>query len=439
MKKETYIAAIEIGSSKITGAVGKYLPEENKLNVLAICQEPSKEAVRYGIIQNPEEVAAKVDRIIENLNNNPAVTPRKIKSVYVGLSGRSLRSISTEVDLSYPEEVEITGTILSNLRNDATSIALESNTEILALVPRDYKVDGMETTSPKGSMGKSIKAVFDVIVGRSELKRNIQRAFDRTGVEVKGLVITPLATADVVLSDEEKRLGCMLVDFGAETTSVSIYRRGSLFYYVTLPLGGRNITIDLTTLKLLEERAEEIKCESGRAVAPENPSTLILSGIKLSDVNNLVVARAEEIVANVVQQITYAGLKDKDLGAGIICIGGGSKLNGMLELLENQTGLNAKSGSLIRDIHTMESKAKRLDTIQTSAILYEGARLSEEDCLEAPIPEMEDVDNDPDGFPDFENEPKPVREGAGKRFLRNLSTKLGNMFAAPSDEESELD
>lgn len=436
MKQANYIAAIEIGSSKITGAVGFYSPEEHRLNVLAIEQEASRDSVRYGIIQNPEEVASRVSRIIDRLNDNPAVAPRKIKGVFVGLSGRSLRSIASDVEISYPEEMEITGGMLANLRQDATAIQLDSSMEVLATVPRSYHVDGMETSSPKGAMGRSITAVFDVIVGRTEIKRNIQRALtERAGLEVKGFVITPLATADVVLSDEEKRLGCMLVDFGAETTSVSIYRKGSLFYYVTLPLGGRNITRDLTSLSILEERAEEIKCESGRAVARENPSNLNLSGIKLSDVSNLVVARAEEIVANVIQQISYAGLREKDLPAGIICIGAGSNLNGLLELIENQSGLNARRGSLRSDIHTMESRAKRMETIQTSAILYAGARSGVEDCLETPKadlpePEVETDTEDPDVSPE------PSRIGG---FFNKISNRLSNMFAPPGDNESDLD
>lgn len=436
MKQENYIAAIEIGSSKITGAVGVYYPEEQRLNVLAIEQEPSRESVRYGIIQNPEEVATRVGRIIEKLNENPAVTPRHITGVYVGLSGRSMHSISTDVELSYPEEIEITGTTLSNLRNDATSIVLDSNMEILATVPRSYRVDGMETTSPKGAMGRTITAVFDIIVARSELKRNIMRALsERANLTVKNLIITPLATADVVLSEEEKRLGCMLVDFGAETTSVSIYRKGSLNYFVTIPLGGRNITRDLTSLKILEEKAEEIKCESGRAVPRENPSNLNLGGIKLSDVSNLVVARAEEIVANVIQQISYAGLQDKDLPAGIICIGAGANLNGLLELIENQSGLSARKGKLRGDIHTMESKAKRLETIQTSALLYAGAHLDGGDCLENPLPEMEE---EPEYFVPDEPDPTPTHSGLGK-FFNKISSGLSNIFASPVDDESELE
>lgn len=433
---ETYIAALEIGSSKITGAVGVYTPDKT-LKVLAVEQEESLDSVRYGIIHNPDEVASRVIRIIDRLNANPAVAPRKITSVYVGLSGRSMRSVTSSVKLSgFPEETEITADMLKRLREDAAGIELDSNQEILAILPRSYQIDGMETTSPKGAMGKSIAAVFDVIIGRTEIKRNLLRALtERADVAVKDFIITQLAAANVVLSNEVKRLGCMLVDFGAETTSVSIYRKGELCYFATLPLGGRNITRDLTSLSILEEKAEEIKRESGRAVARENPSTLNVDGIKLSDVSNLVVARAEEIVANVIEQVKYAGLKKNDLPAGIVCIGAGAHLTGMLELLEIQSGLNARLGHLTPNFQTMEQRAKRHDNIQTLALLYAGAQRDKGDCLELPVR----VEPEPETEPE---KPEPARtdDGLGHKvrsFFGNVSSQFGKFFASPKDEEDD--
>lgn len=144
------------------------------------------------------------------------------------------------------------------------------------------------------------------------LKRNITRVIkDKLGIDALGFVVTSLATGHLILTDQEKALGCMMVDMGAETTTVSIYRHKALCYLATLPFGGRHITRDLQSLSLLEERAEEIKITSGCAIAPDNPSTLNLNGIKVADVINLTVARSEEIVANITEQIAYAQLKEK--------------------------------------------------------------------------------------------------------------------------------
>ncbi|MCH5218439.1 MAG: cell division protein FtsA [Muribaculaceae bacterium] len=434
--KERYIAALEIGSSKITGAVGLYNPEDGTMKVLAVEQEESRDSVRYGIIHNPEEVAARVVRIVERLEVNPAVEPRRITGVYVGLSGRSMRSVASDVKLVFPDVTEITGDMLKRLKEDATALPIEPNQEILDVIPRSYQIDGLDTSAPKGAMGKSIAAVYDVIIGRNELKRNIKRALnDRTGLQIRGMLVTEVAAADIVLSDEEKRLGCMLVDFGSETTSVSIYRHGSLCYYATLPLGGRNITRDLTSLAVLEENAEEIKCESGRAVAPDTPSSLNLNGLKLSDVSNLVVARAEEIVANVIQQISYAGLTEKDLPDGIVCIGGGANLNGLCELIENQSGLNARNGFLPSFIVKTEPRAKRLDNVQVCALLYAGALKGGEECLEMPHIETPDDVDEP---VERRVAPEP-QEGKVSKFFNKISRGLGNFFATPPEDDSELE
>lgn len=443
MNDEKYIAAIEISSSKITGAIGKATPDGN-LTVVAMKQEESKDSVRFGIIQNPEEVSNKVSRIIDSLNHNSAVAPRRIKSVFVGLSGRSLKSIPSNVKLIFPEATEITDDILERLREDAASIAIESNLEIVKIVPRSYVVDKLETNSPKGAIGKTISAVFDIIVCRHDMKRNINRAIpDRLGLTIDGFIVTPLALSAIVLTEEEKRLGCMLVDFGAETTTVCIYRKGSLHYFNTLPLGGRNITRDITTLSILEEKAEEIKCESCKAIPRETPSTLNLNGVKLSEVSNLVVARAEEIVANVIQQIFYAGLKEKDLPAGIICVGGGSNLNGILELLQTQSGLNARTGHLPSYISSTEPKAKRLEAIQVDAILNASIPLAKENCIDYPENTAEENDDNPDTMPAYGANKTSDKDSVGKsklgKFFSNITDRVSNIFAPPAeDDDSEL-
>lgn len=441
MNEQRYVAAIEISSSKIIGAVGK-IDSGRRLTILAVEQEECVDKVRYGIIQNLEEVSVRVARIIDKLNRKPLVAPRSISSVFVGLSGRSLHSVASEVKILFPEQTEITEAILNRLREDALTNSALHNVEVVDVIPRKYVVDKMETKSPKGSIGQSVSAVYDIIVCRRELTQNLTRTLvDKVGLGIDKFIVTAVAAGNLVLTEDEKRLGCMLVDFGAETTSVSIYRDGSLNYLATLPLGGRNITRDITSLSVLEEKAEEIKRTSGRAIR-ENHSTLNVSGIKLSDVSDLVVARAEEIVTNVIQQISYAGLVEKDLTAGIVCIGAGSNLGGMMELLENQSGLTAKMGHLPATIDIADMRAKKLEDIQVVSILAAGANSGDFECLQ--LPEMDPDEGGYYGQTEYpepedepEDEPAPRRRGG---FMDRVRTGISRIFAPPGDsEESELD
>lgn len=416
MNEERYVAAIEISSSKIIGAIGR-TRGAGQLDVIAVEQERGVECVRYGIIQNLEETSLRVDRVLRKLERRPGVAPRKISGVYVGLSGRSIRSISSETSLTLPDDTEITDDIIARLRQQALSTAIDSSLEVVDAVPRSYFIGRTETRSPKGAVGNGIRSTFDLVVCRPELKRNITRTLpEKLGVKVRGFVVTALATGHLILSEEEKRLGCMLADIGAETTTVTIYRNGHLVYFATLPLGGRNITRDLTSLNLLEERAEEIKTVSGNAIASDTASNLNLNGIKHSDVSNIIVARSEEIVANIVEQVTYAGLKDSDLPGGIVCIGGGAALNGFTELLHRQSNLTVRRGQLPPYVRLEETRLPASDVIEVVSILYAGATLDgDAECLRSEARE---------GLPRLGegNDPEPD-ESAGEEADNRLRTE----------------
>lgn len=436
MNTEKYIAALDISSSKIAGVVGILHPGGH-CDIIAAEQEKHVESVRYGHIQNLEETSRRVARVIENLERNPLVAPRKISGVFVGLNGMSMRSLTTTVTKQLAEETEITTEIIEQLRRQALDTAIDNTLEVVDAVDRIYTVGKTETHNPKGSVGDSISAVFDLMVCRPGLRRNLERTVaDKLGLRVDYMV-TSLATGLVVLPEEEKRLGCMLVDMGAETTTVTIYRKGFLCYMATIPLGARNITRDLTRLNLLEERAEEIKVTSGSALPIETASTLNLSGVKLSEVGAIVVARSEEIVANIVEQISYAHLTEKDLPAGIICIGGGAKLPGMTELLGRQSGLPVRLGRLPAYVRVESPKIPVYDLIEPVSILYAGADLSDMVCLEEPkateLPATGQA-NDPEEEEQPKMKPGPKKPGWADKLKRGLS----NIFIPKNEDESDL-
>lgn len=443
MSEERYIAAIEISSSKIIAAVGRTYGEGH-LEVIAVEQEKGVDAVRYGIIQNLEETSVKVARIIDRLERRTGVAPKKIKGLFVGLSGRSLRSIPTEVHINLPDETEISDDILNRLRNDAMRTAIDNSLEVVDAVSRLYKVGKSETHSPKGIVGNFIEATYDLIVCRPELKRNLTRTIsDKLNIRINGFVVTALATGHLILTPDEKRLGCMLVDLGAETTTVSIYRKGCLAYFATLPLGGRNITRDITSLNVLEENAEDIKITSGNAIPRDTQSSLNLNGVKLSDVGNLVVARSEEIVANIVEQMEYAGLKESDLPGGIICIGGGVRLQGITDLLAQQSNLPVRKGKLPNYVTVDESKTPGHDLEEIVSIMYAGATLSEAECLKEPDhKEVPAIGEAPLPLPEPEVEEEETerkrRKGKTNSFMSGFKTRLANIFGGGPEDNSDL-
>ena len=263
--EERTIIAIEIGSSRLKGAIGTFNPDSG-LKVLAVEEEPMVNWVRYGAVSNVEEVATLVSRVIRKIENR--MSPRKVNTVYVGLGGRSFCSSCRNVEQTWADDMEITDSIIASMISRAGEMPY-SDREVLAVIPREYVVDKTVVAQPRGTVGRRLRLSANVISSRPQSKRNIERIFgEKLRVDVGGYQVRQLAMGDVVLTGDEKRLGCMLVDFGAETTTVSVYKEGRLQYMSTIPLGSRNITRDLKQLNIIEERAEELKCAIGNAVGP---------------------------------------------------------------------------------------------------------------------------------------------------------------------------
>lgn len=438
---ERYIAAIEVSTSKIIAAIGK-TRGTGSLDIIAVEHEPTPEGgVRYGIIQNLEETYYSVSKLFGRIEQRPNISPRKIKGVIVGLGGRSQKNITKEVSMTLPEDTEIDDEILSRLKEQAFHSAIDNTLEVVDAVPRFFRVGNSETSSPKGMVGNHISGIFDLIVCRPELIRNIRRTItDKLHLEVDGFVVTAMATGHLILTPEEKRLGCMLVDMGAETTTVSIYQKGALHYLATLPMGGRNISRDISSLGVVDAKAEEIKITTGNALVEHDIATLNINGLKLSEISNLVVARSEEIVANIIEQIEYAGIKDSDLPGGIICIGGGFRLKGMLELLEMQSGLNARRGTLPEYVRVEDSRVNGAELAEIASVLYAGATLSDKESLYVP----ERTGMPVNGVLDLEVEenPQPPKPKEPKKSKPSIFEKMGkgiaSLFGNPDEEETDL-
>lgn len=449
-KESRYVAAVEIGSSKIIAAVGK-AEDNGKLDILAVEQIKGVESVRHGIIQNPEEASSRLNAIISRLERRAEIAPRQIQSVFVGLAGRSMKSIKVDTSLRLPEETEITSAHLEDLKRLALESAIDSSLEVVDAIPRAYSVGRTETQSPVGIIGDSISATFDLIVCRPHLKKNLSRTIkDKTGLDVANFVVTPIAVSHLILKSEEKRLGCMLVDMGAETTSVLIFKNNNIQYFAILPMGSRNITRDIISLNFLEERAEDIKKAQGSAVRPEVPSMVDIDDVPLRKITDRIVSRSEELVANILEQISYASLKPGELPGGIIVIGGGFKLSGMTDLISMQSGMSVRRGTFPPYVNIEDTKAPASEIIEVGSVLYAGATMSDKECLSRPHTEdlpVNETDDEEEEERDTESskekekkkrdkERTPGRLGA---FLTRAKRGVSEFFTGESDDDDDND
>lgn len=383
-----YIVALEIGSSKIKGLAAN-VSDFGDISVIAVEEAKVNDCVRYGKIQNVQEVSAYVNEIIRKLENNIRISPRKITDIFIALGGRSLTTVTTQAAASFPKPVEITADTVERLRRDA-SFSLITDKKTLDLLPHAFFVDNSEIKNVVGTIGTQIKAEFSAIVISPVYQNNLDLIkFDNRNPG-RHYVIRPTAIADLVLTPSDKQLGCALVDFGAETTTISIYKDDVLQTIVTLPIGSRNITRDLMTgLSMTEERAELAKSVNGSATVADAPSGGDV------EINNYIAARAGEIVANIIHQIDTAGFKPQTLAKGIILTGAGSRLLNFDKLLESQAKMPVRIASIKS---SLQFKADSIDldsNIDILAIAKYAAEKSTVNCLDKPAEPQEPVKTEP--------------------------------------------
>lgn len=356
-------AAIEIGSSKIKGAVAEFC-SDGRINVLAVAEVHADNAVRYGRVQNVREVSAAVGEVIRHLENNPAVAPRQIQALTISLGGRSLSGALATANKQFSKEIEINEQTVQSLRAEAEKDFLGSK-NIEAVIARKYYVNNVAVNSAVGTVGISLRGDYLLLTCARENRQNLERLkFDTIRPENVKYKLLALAQADMVLSNDERQLGCALVDFGAETTTISIYKDGTLTFLSTLPIGSRLITKDLMAgLTLTEAVAEDLKIKQG------NVSGKCDENITADEVNNYVCARAGEIAANIVNQLNISGVGVDNLGAGIVLIGGGSDLVGFDTLLAAQTHLTVRKGTLPANVKLAGEKDGENDNIGIVSLL----------------------------------------------------------------------
>lgn len=324
-----FIAAIELGSTEISGIAGKK-NSDGSIQILAYASERSSDCIKKGTIYNLDKTGQCLTSIIKKMEEQLQAS---IKKIYVGIGGQSLRSIRHNEEKTLGEDTKISQALIDSLMQANKELAL-INQEILTVEPQEYKVGNNLQTEPVGISADFIEGRYLNIVARPTLRSNLRQCFRQTGYEVADYLLSPLVTADVVLTESEKRSGCTLIDLGADTTTVSVYKNNILRHLAVIPLGGRNITKDICDLQIEENEAEQLKLNYGSAYTEpeedeeENDKKYNLEGrgsISASQLADIIEARVYEIIANVSNQIVESKYDDKLL-AGLILTGGAANM-----------------------------------------------------------------------------------------------------------------
>lgn len=342
-----YIVAIDLGSSGIVGGLGKK-SSDGKINILSMEQIPVHAAVRRGVVHNIEEVSKNIQELVHLLSTNPECAC-KIEQVYVGLNGYTIRTVDVSSTTCLSGEELVNERNLDELSDDSQSQVPE-NLDVMDIFTQEFIVDGKIDANPVGSMPQRVEGHYKIVGGKSTILRNMEACFERLPLHLE-TILGPVASAEAVLRQEDKAKGAVSIDFGAETTSICIYKGNIVRYVSVLPFGGNHITKDLLQLNIDEEEAEAFKLQKGTAIhyAEQNKQNVPDAETeKMNDfdkeANDIIVARIEEIVENIWAQIRYSGIEPQKLTEGLVLTGGASQLRDLAALLHKKTNMPVRMG-----------------------------------------------------------------------------------------------
>ncbi|GHA27035.1 cell division protein FtsA [Salinimicrobium marinum] len=354
MEQNDIAVGLDIGTTKIVAMIGR-MNEYGKMEIIGIGKAKSL-GVHRGVVNNITQTIQSIQQAIQEAESDSGL---KIEEVVVGIAGQHIRSLQHSDYITRPNADEvIDSTDIDKLCNQVHKLVMLPGEEIIHVLPQEFKVDGQaEIKEPIGMYGGRLEANFHVVVGQVSSIRNIGRCVKSSGLELSAVTLEPLASANAVLSQEEKEAGVALVDIGGGTTDLAIFKDGIIRHTSVIPFGGGVITEDIKEgCSIIEKQAELLKIKFGSAWPGENKDNEIVSipglrgrepkEITLKNLSKIIHARVVEIIEQVYLEIKNYGHEEqkKKLIAGIVLTGGGAQLKHIKQLVEYITGMDTRIG-----------------------------------------------------------------------------------------------
>ncbi|MDB4075087.1 cell division protein FtsA [Crocinitomicaceae bacterium] len=347
------VVGLDIGTTKIACFVGRK-NEHGKIEILSMGKTESLGVMR-GMVSNIEKTIQSINGAVAEAEER-SEGKLKIKTVNVGIAGQHIKSIQHRgIHTRTNIESEISQEDINRLVDDMYKMAMPPGEEIITVLPQEYIIDNeVGIKDPIGMSGVRLEANFHIITGNIGASMNIHKCVERSGLKVKDIILEPIASADAVLTDEEKEAGVVLVDIGGGTTDVAIFHEGIIRHTAVIPFGGNVITDDIKEgCTIMKRQAEKLKQKFGSALASESQENEVVAipglrgrapkEITIRNLASIIQARMEEIIDLVHFEIRNSGYEKKLIG-GIVVTGGGSQLKHITQLFEYVTGMDSRIG-----------------------------------------------------------------------------------------------
>jgi cell division protein FtsA len=343
MSQAKVVAAVDIGSSKISTIISSYSVSKEAVNISGVSTVQSRGLRKSQII----DIEQAVEAITESVEGAERMAGMALSSAFVAIGGTHISSVNSKGVVAVAEpEAEITQEDIKRVLESARAISLPSSKAILHVIPRNFTVDSQSgIKDPLGMTGVRLEVEAHIVTGATTSMRNLTKCINEIGIEVEGLVFAGLASGEAVLSETEKELGVCLVDIGGGTTDIGVYQEGSLAFSSVLPVGANNVTNDLAIgLRVSLESAEKIKKFLGREekkptlpgdennqkakdevdLKPLNLSEQLKKVSRKTVVEGIIRPRLNETFSMVGQELKKSGFGGAT-PAGIVLTGGGAE------------------------------------------------------------------------------------------------------------------
>lgn len=343
-----YAVGLDIGTTYVRAVVGHADGADAKPTIIGVGMEPNS-GMRKGTVVNLVNTAQAIDKALEAAER---MSGHQINDATISVNGSHVVGMSSRGVIAVGHE--ITDVDLDRVEEAATVVQLPANREILEVTPRSYQLDGQENIKdPIGMTGVRLEVDAHVITALGPHLKNLAKASEMTETHVNQRVLSGLAAARAVVTQQQMENGVVLVDIGGTTTNVIVFEEGDLQHVAVLPVGSVNVTNDLAIgLKTDLDIAEKVKLDHAVAVptAHKNSSKKAIVKVDrtahefdIEDIDMIVEARLEEIFELVQQELKSIGRASK-LPGGVVLTGGGSLMPGIADYAKDALQLSARVG-----------------------------------------------------------------------------------------------
>ncbi len=342
------IVGLDIGTTKICAVVGEIV--HGGVEIIGIGTHPS-EGLRKGVVINIEKT---VNSIKEAVEEAETMAGCEISSVYAGIAGGHIKGFNSHGVIALKER-EVTKKDIERVIEAASAVAIPMDREVIHVLEQEFIVDEQDgIMDPLGMSGVRMEAKIHIVTGAVTSAQNIIKCANRAGLDVHDIVLESLASSEAILTDEERNLGVVLVDFGGGTTDMAVFSKGSIKHTSVLALGGENLTYDISIgLRTPKVEAEKIKMKYGCALTSMigKDETIEVPGVggrsprtlPRQILGEILEPRVEEIFTLIQNDLIRSGYEDI-VNSGVVITGGSSELPGVAEIAEQIFNVPARLG-----------------------------------------------------------------------------------------------